>query len=319
MKRRVLLAAVGLASLFSPPPTVSAEPVPAPSSEYDGVIAAARDASQVLKGVLAAETFLRPQLQSVSDWYTSQDDTSQWMLAVTVSARTHQMEDTLDVAWMRTMVSRILSRFITTANMTEQRQAEQSSWITSADVLERLNPVAVPDSNSTGVSSLSLMVGLYERLDWKLGILASELSNLTQVPADELFSVWRTTTLTRLQVLFVALDKLGVPYRAYADGPDAYDCSGFTSAAWREGGVSLPSYSVSQQAVTTTIAQEELETSDLVFYKPLWSDSRNTMVGHVSLYLGSSNLVIESTGRGVSLSRYREQRISGYGSVITQD
>jgi cell wall-associated NlpC family hydrolase len=188
-----------------------------------------------------------------------------------------------------------------------------------SDRLDRPDPAAVPDSHSLAVLSLSTMVGLYERLDWKLGVLAAEVAQVEQVPADEMHAAWHATSFTRLRVLFSALEKLGVPYRVNADGPDAYDCSGFTTAVWQEGGVSLPSYSAYQQQVTTPVSEDALQPADLVFYKPLWTPSRNAYIGHVSMYLGASQMVIESTGTGVSISQYRAPRISGFGAVATPE
>ena len=49
------------------------------------------------------------------------------------------------------------------------------------------------------------------------------------------------------KALAFARAQLGKPYRFGASGPNAYDCSGLTGAAWRPVGVSLPR--TSQHAV----------------------------------------------------------------------
>ena len=48
------------------------------------------------------------------------------------------------------------------------------------------------------------------------------------------------------KALAFARRQLGKPYRYSAAGPDAYDCSGLTGAAWRSVGVSLPRSSSAQ-------------------------------------------------------------------------
>ena len=63
-----------------------------------------------------------------------------------------------------------------------------------------------------------------------------------------------------------ARTQIGKPYAWGATGPDAYDCSGLTGAAWRHGGVSLPRTSRSQYTAVEKIAYSDLRPGDLVFY-----------------------------------------------------
>lgn len=80
-----------------------------------------------------------------------------------------------------------------------------------------------------------------------------------------------------------ALDQVGTPYGYGQDGPDAYDCSGLTSAAWGEAGVSLPRSSGAQIDAGTRVSRSELQPGDLVFfYSP---------ISHVGIYLGDGELV----------------------------
>jgi cell wall-associated NlpC family hydrolase len=315
----MLLTFACIAMVAADPAVASADPLPATPPEYVSVIGAASSASRELERISSVGGLLHRPLQDVADWYAAQDPSSQWLLAVEVAARAHRMDDVLDVGSVRNSVENILSRFTTDAARAEQLQSRQPGWSLPADRLELLDPDVVPDSHSPAVVSLSTMVGLYERLDWALGVLAAEVAQVEQVPADVLHAAWRATSFTRLRVLFAALEKLGVPYRANADGPDAYDCSGFTTAVWQEVGVSLPSYSAYQQQVTTPVSEGALQPADLVFYKPLWTPSRNAYIGHVSMYLGASQMVIESTGAGVSISQYRAPRISGFGAVAAPE
>ncbi|HEX2177142.1 MAG TPA: NlpC/P60 family protein [Nocardioidaceae bacterium] len=84
-----------------------------------------------------------------------------------------------------------------------------------------------------------------------------------------------------------ALDQLGDPYVWAAAGPDAWDCSGLTMAAWAAAGRPLPHYSAAQYASTTPISPAELRAGDLVF----WSDGGPTAIYHVALYLGAGQVV----------------------------
>jgi cell wall-associated NlpC family hydrolase len=80
--------------------------------------------------------------------------------------------------------------------------------------------------------------------------------------------------------------QLGEPYVWGAAGPDAWDCSGITMMAWREGGLSLPHYSAAQYQQSQHIAAADLRAGDLVF----WGTSPNT-IHHVALYIGSGQII----------------------------
>jgi cell wall-associated NlpC family hydrolase len=80
-----------------------------------------------------------------------------------------------------------------------------------------------------------------------------------------------------------ACAQLGDAYQFGAAGPDAYDCSGLTSAAWAEAGVNLPHQSGQQRDTVAYIERSELIPGDLVFY---YSD-----LSHVALYAGDGFVV----------------------------
>ena len=80
-----------------------------------------------------------------------------------------------------------------------------------------------------------------------------------------------------------ALAQVGKPYVFGAAGPGAYDCSGLTMAAWKQGGVSLPHLASAQYNYGTHVGADQLQPGDLVFlYNP---------IGHVSIYIGNGMLV----------------------------
>jgi len=92
--------------------------------------------------------------------------------------------------------------------------------------------------------------------------------------------------------------QLGEPYRWAAAGPDAWDCSGLTSAAWAAGGKSLPHYSVAQYEQSTPVGAGDLRPGDLVFWG---STSSPSSIFHVALYVGDGRIVhAPRTGRPVT-------------------
>ncbi len=92
-----------------------------------------------------------------------------------------------------------------------------------------------------------------------------------------------------------ALTQLGKPYSWGSGGPNSYDCSGFTSAAWRQAGVSLPHSSRAQFGVGRRVDRNSLQPGDLVFYY--------SPISHVGIYIGGGRIVHAARpGVGVVIS-----------------
>ena len=60
-------------------------------------------------------------------------------------------------------------------------------------------------------------------------------------------------------VVDYALAQVGDPYVWGAVGPDSFDCSGFTMAAWAQAGVSLPHNSGAQMGSGTPVSTDALD------------------------------------------------------------
>lgn len=84
-------------------------------------------------------------------------------------------------------------------------------------------------------------------------------------------------------VVSYAMAQVGDPYVWGATGPDAFDCSGFTMAAWAQAGVSLPHQSAAQMSSGTPVSTDALMPGDLVFYY--------SPVSHVGIYIGNGQIV----------------------------
>ena len=85
------------------------------------------------------------------------------------------------------------------------------------------------------------------------------------------------------QVIDFALSKVGGPYVWGASGPDAYDCSGLTQAAWAQAGVRLTHYSGTQYTGTTPVALNAIQPGDLLYFYSIHQ--------HVGLYIGDGKFV----------------------------
>lgn len=83
-----------------------------------------------------------------------------------------------------------------------------------------------------------------------------------------------------------ARDQLGDMYLWAAVGPDRWDCSGLTMAAWAQGGKSLVHYSEAQYLMSTPIKATDLAPGDLVFWQ-----GGQVRIHHVALYIGDGQIL----------------------------
>ena len=86
-----------------------------------------------------------------------------------------------------------------------------------------------------------------------------------------------------------AMAQLGDPYRWGAEGPDAYDCSGLTSAAYLAAGVAIPRTSAAQWGAGPHVDVAALLPGDLVFYADDAADP--STIHHVGMYIGNGLMV----------------------------
>jgi len=81
-------------------------------------------------------------------------------------------------------------------------------------------------------------------------------------------------------VVAFAMAQLGKPYVYAGVGPDSYDCSGLTQAAWAQAGVSMGHNSESQYASFPRVPMNALAPGDIV-----WGP------GHVGIYVGGGAVI----------------------------
>jgi cell wall-associated NlpC family hydrolase len=86
------------------------------------------------------------------------------------------------------------------------------------------------------------------------------------------------------QAIAFARAQLGKPYQYAATGPDSYDCSGLTMAAWGSAGVGLPHYSGAQYDMLPKVPLNAMQPGDLVF----WGGGGSQ---HVGIYIGGGLMI----------------------------
>ncbi|MEU7413133.1 NlpC/P60 family protein [Streptomyces sp. NPDC042638] len=97
--------------------------------------------------------------------------------------------------------------------------------------------------------------------------------------------------------------QIGKPCVWGATGPDSYDCSSLTQAAWRAAGVTLPRAAHEQALSGTPVTTAGIEPGDLVLF---FEDDR-----HVGLHVGGG-MMVHAPGPG---STIREESIYGAGEA----
>lgn len=116
---------------------------------------------------------------------------------------------------------------------------------------------------------------------------------------------------------------IGVKYRHGAKGPNAFDCSGYTSYIYRQFGYTLSPASRVQYTEGEAVARNELRKGDLVFFT---SPRSGKNVGHVGIVVTADNetgefTFIHASIKGVKISDckgYYAPRYIGARRVITK-
>lgn len=122
----------------------------------------------------------------------------------------------------------------------------------------------------------------------------------------------------RAQVIFTAMQMVGVPYLWGGSTPAGFDCSGLVQYAYSNAGLRLPRTAADQFAAATPLTIEDAVAGDLLFF----NDRSRT--SHVAIYLGDGRFVhAPNGGNSVSLddlqTSYWRKHFSGAGRIIPPD
>ena len=125
-------------------------------------------------------------------------------------------------------------------------------------------------------------------------------------------------------LLSEARTHLGKRYSRGSKGPNAFDCSGFSSYVYRQFGYSLSPSSRDQYNQGEKVDRKDLRKGDLVFFK---GRSTKGGVGHVGIVVnaddkGNFSFIHASTSRGITVSNcsepYYASRFVGAKRVVVE-
>ena len=94
------------------------------------------------------------------------------------------------------------------------------------------------------------------------------------------------------QIVDYAKQYLGVPYVWGGNGPNSFDCSGFTKYVYAHFGYSINRRASHQLQNGVSVDRSELQAGDLVFF---YNGKDSTPVSHVGIYIGDGDFIHASS------------------------
>jgi cell wall-associated NlpC family hydrolase len=131
--------------------------------------------------------------------------------------------------------------------------------------------------------------------------IATEVAGRLGLDAAAMRAAWSNADLRHQVALLSALGQMGVPYRRNTSKPGVgFDCSGLTTFAWAQVGVSITRQSAAQIRQSAARTVETAQAGDLVYYP-----------GHVMMWLGVDYAIVHSpnTGSTVEVSFVGKRKI----------
>ncbi|MFD1849447.1 NlpC/P60 family protein [Oceanobacillus bengalensis] len=147
-----------------------------------------------------------------------------------------------------------------------------------ADVKQSLSALTEPARNTQVASSSDSSGGELTTL--------SESSSSSSAPASGNLST----------IINAGYAHLGTPYVWAGKGPGGFDCSGFVSWAFAQGGISIPSSTSGLQGVGSKVSYSDAKPGDIVFFNTYKTN------GHVGIYLGGGKFIGAQNSTGLAVA-----------------
>jgi cell wall-associated NlpC family hydrolase len=258
------------------------------------------DLSATQAALAALETKLQPLQSSVDSAYSNVEQiavtayrTGSTMRTVSLLLSAHSSDTLIDQYTMLQQIARTKQHEIT--NFTDAKKTYDAEK-------KRLNELlAAQNAQKTD-------------LETKKTKIEADIARLDAL--QKKINAGKTTTTTKYgpapavsgnagKVVSYAWAQLGKKYVYGTAGPNTFDCSGLTMAAWKAGGVSLPHNAAQQWSALRHISRSQLAPGDLVFSNGL---------GHVGIYIGDNKMIHAPNSRTVvNVAPIDSDPIYGYG------
>ncbi|MDO5698170.1 MAG: NlpC/P60 family protein [Dermatophilus congolensis] len=197
-----------------------------------------------------------------------------------------------------------------TAAADRARQKAQAA----ADAMEA-EATAIQTQQNTLLTELASLRKTSVEAEVERLILAGESAARARVLAEKTFdggNLPAPDSRGAATAIEFAKAQLGKPYLWGGEGPESWDCSGLTQAAWGASGKRLTHYTGNQWQETKRVAIADLAPGDLVFF-----GKNPDSIHHVGLYVGNG-MMIEAprTGLNVRYASIYRSSLMTYGGRI---
>ena len=120
-----------------------------------------------------------------------------------------------------------------------------------------------------------------------------------------------STSTSASKVISYAKSLLGKPYVWGAEGPNSFDCSGYTHYVFKNAAnIIIPRTSAEQSTYGTYVSKSKLQPGDLVFFDTNGNNDGN--VSHVGIYIGNNQFIhCSSSKEQVVISQLDSNYYSG--------
>jgi hypothetical protein len=100
------------------------------------------------------------------------------------------------------------------------------------------------------------------------------------------------------QIVKVAKEYIGVPYKWGGTTPSGFDCSGYMRYVYDQVGISLPRTAADQYNAGTKVSKSELKPGDLVFFHKTYNKKGIT---HAGIYIGNNQFISATSSKGIKV------------------
>ncbi|HEY8508838.1 MAG TPA: C40 family peptidase [Steroidobacteraceae bacterium] len=157
------------------------------------------------------------------------------------------------------------------------------------------------------------MTGISQRATWAVVLAAALLAGCSSAPRKP----EPPAQTAGAQLVGIATQLIGSPYRYGGTGPREFDCSGLVHFSHEKLGIPVPRTAADQRRAARAVPLNDLRPGDLVFFR-----IASRKVDHVGIYAGNGRF-IHAPGRGKVVSYawledpYYRSRFVGAGRFLS--
>lgn len=167
------------------------------------------------------------------------------------------------------------------------RNTATATAVAAGATMAMVNPAVATEINIPNVGSFQVPDQVLQALPQGLPQVPAGSSNLQMLNQANFNAAPVAAQLNNnsvgQQIVSIAYSKIGSPYQWGASGPNAFDCSGFTSWVYAQVGKHIPRTSQAQAGAGQRVPLDQLQPGDIVAYYGGAS--------HVGIYVGNGTII----------------------------